>query len=431
MKQIISIFCLIFLAGNVIAQPTKGTPALDKTGGWIYIGSMGNQFSFDPVKPNDTGFPTMNFPAGGGMKPNPLLAEKLVKLRNIIKEAYPNPQGTSIIYGLSAMKDKKPEDPRFVWFYLNGHGLENDGKGGLSQMNLASAQGDTKFTDDQPDYNGLFSVYINKIPYDEVYSFFQKQKQFDEILKTKQIPNVSGIYMMPPKNNFAEEAESTYFKNLKIPQPKIGNEADKFTVFRFVRYFDDTKYGMVERHMDKIIMNSYGKLPYKPLTRKEFIAVLKLHLETKLEKLKTQTGKNSSKNIENGINEIAAIEKLRELNQNSLDKPAILDVKHRKIVDQVWAYANNSKNYPELQIGKLKEVFIDDLDIGYTPCKLIQYYKSPKDEDIQSIMVNWYYEIPVGNNPNFDKHPSQDNRSFYQAMKNKLRWDKLESLLTR
>jgi hypothetical protein len=77
----------------------------------------------------------------------------------------------------------------------------------------------------------------------------------------------------------------------------------------------------------------------------------------------------------------------------------------------------------------LRAVFIDDINKGYTPSRLVRYYKSNKEEDIQTIMVNWFFELPAPNNPNRAEHPSLDPRSLYQAIKTRLDWGRLEKLL--
>ncbi len=443
MKKIILLSFLIaptFLGmGNILAQP-KGSPNYDKTGGWVHYTSTTDLKYQNPLGPGDAGYPSIKFADGSKYAANKVFSDKLIALRNIFKEAYPNPQGACITYNLKTNSKEKPADvPRFFSFYLNAFQLQNDGVGGLKQLDVAN-DNPGMYTGVPPNYDGLFSVFINQIPHDEQYGFFEKQKQFDEILKTKQIPNVSGIYMMPPQNNFQEKASyntAAVYKNMAIPKADNANsELDKYTVFRFVEYFNDGKYGLVERHMDKIIMTSYNKLPYKPLTRKEFISVLQLQQQTQLTKFKQQKIPDNQKDKDlykrdllQYENILKALDKLLELNQNDLDKPASLQIAHKNIVNDLYGYAYNSKNYPELQINKLQSVFTEEIKNAYTPCKLIKYYKSSKDEDLQTIMINWYYELPVGNNPKANEHPSMDSRSFYMAIKNKLDWSKLDALL--
>jgi hypothetical protein len=438
-------FCLGILKAK--AQ-TKDSPNYDKTGGWIHYAPKDSYLHlYNPLGPGDAGYPSLQYTDGSKYTMPKILSDKLKSLLSIFKDAYPNPQGACITYTLQKVAKEKPNyAPRFIKLYLNAYQLENDGDGGLNQLNVANDISG-KFTGMPQNYDGLLSIFINLIPQDEQYGLFQKQKQFDEILKTKQIPNVSGVYMMPPQNNFEEAAaykSGEVFKNMKIPEANIGNDADKYTVFRSVSYFNDGKYGLVERHMNKIILTSYNKLPYKPLTRGEFIEVLLLKQKTEFNKFKNNNEKEEVqkqmnekaknlylKNLQRFENEITALEKLKELNKNDIDKPATISISNKNIVNDLYGYAYNGKNYAELQLQKLKEVFIDDIKIGYTPCKLIKYYKSMNDEDIQTIMVNWSYELPVGNNPKANEHPNMDSRSMYQAIKNKLDWSKLQALLTK
>jgi hypothetical protein len=426
---------------------TKDSPNYDKTGGWIHYAPKDSYLHLhNPMGPGDAGYPTLQYTDVTKYVMTKTLNDKLKTLLSVFKDAYPNPQGACITYSLQKVAKEKPNDaPRLIKLYLNAYQLENDGKGGLNKLDVANDI-PGKFTGEPPNYDGLLSVFINKIPHDEQYGFFQKQKQFDEILKTKQIPNVSGIYMMPPQNNFEEAASyntAAVYKNMAVPKAdNADSDLDKYTVFRFVSYFNDNKYGLVERHMDKIILTGYNKLPYKPLTRGEFIEVLLLKHKTEFNKFKNDNEKEEVqkqmnekaknlylKNLQRYENEITALEKIKELNKNDLSKPATLSIANKNIVNDLYSYAYNSKNYAELQIQKLKEVFIDDVKMGYTPCKFIKYYQSAKDEDIQSIMVNWSYELPVGNNPKANEHPNLDSRSMYQAIKNNLDWSKLEALL--
>ncbi len=445
-KLILTIFTIFSALAIANAQPAKGTPTLDKTGGWIFVDwGNSNNILYNPLGPGDKNFPKITFfGATGSMIPDAPLKEKLTQLRDIFKEAYPNPQGHSILYKLSASKEKIPANPRFITLSMDAHGIENDGKGGLNQLNIASTQGDNKFGGDQPNYDGLISVFINKIPFDNSFDFFPKQTRFDEVLKTKQIPNLSGVYLRPPLNNFEEAGKSFGGRNLPLPAEKFDYSAKNCVVFRHMEYSNSRDYGLVERHMDKIILTNYKKLPYQPLTRKEFLTLLLLDKNQEIEKLKTyleaQKAKrtlekreieNFNENLERYSSQIEIVNKLIEINQSSLQKPATLSVAHKNIINDLSSYTIDKNNRRELKFSVLKDVFIDDHRIGYTPSKLVKYYKSDKDEDFQSIMVNWFYEIPVANNPKYKNHPSLDNRSLYQAMKNKFDWDKLASLLTK
>jgi hypothetical protein len=446
MKKLILLFVVCMFAGNVFAQPAKGMPALDKTGGWVFNDwGNSNNIIYNPLGPGDKNFPKITFfGATGSLVPDAALKEKLTQLRDIFKEAYPNPQGHSILYQLSAAKEKLPGNPRFISMAMFAKGIENDGKGGLTQMNIASTQGDRKFGGDEPNYDGLISVFINKIPADNGFDFFPKQTRFDEVLKTKQIPNLSGVYLRPPLNNFAEAGKYRREKDLPLPTDKAVYTADNCVVFRHMEYFDSRDYGLVERHMDKIILTNYKKLPFSSLTRKDFLMLLLIYKKQEIDKLKSYFEGEKAKRtlekseidrfnqtLEDDNAQIEIINKLTEINQNSLQKPAILSVEHKNIINDLSSYTIDKNNRRELKLGVLKDVFIDDYKIGYTPSRFTKYYKSDKDEDFQSIMVNWYYEIPVANNPKYKNHPSLDNRSLYMAMKTKFDWAKLASLLTK
>jgi hypothetical protein len=431
--------CLVV---NLNAQQPKGTPALDKTGGWIFNdwGNSNNVF-YNPMGPGDNNFPKITFwGATGNMMPTGVLKEKITAIRDVFKAAYPNPQGCSMLYSLKAAKEKINSSPRFIMLSIDAHGIEHDGKGGLNTLNIASTQGDNKYGGNQPSYDGLLSVCINKIPHDNMYGFFTKQTQFDEVLKTKPIPNLSGVYLMPPQNNFNEAGQYFSLKNLPLPNATIGNKADDYIVYRNMEYYTHPQYGIIEKHMDKIILTSYGKLPYKPIKRKEFLALLVLDIAFKKQQFinnyeSDKSEKNTSQidNYNNNINKFnlqeSFVKKVEEYYKNDLDKNATISIAHKNIVKDLSYYTINSRNYNELKLDVIKDIFISDSTKGYTPCKFIKYYKSDKDEDIQSIMVNWFYEIPVTNNSNYKEHPAIDSRSWYYAIKNNLDWSKLQELL--
>lgn len=423
MKKMTLLILLWGFMEQTNAQPAKGTPALDKTGGWIFNdwGNSSNTF-YNPMGPGDDNFPEMTFfGAIGNLSPSGKLKEKLTAIRDIFKAAYPNPQGCSMLYQFAADKNKKDSTPRFIRFSITACGLEHDGKGGLHTVNIAAHQGDAKFAGNPPNYDGIVSVYLNRVPPDNSYDFFQKQDQFTDVIKTKKIPNLSGVYLRPPQNNFGEADRYFKEKNLPLPNKNIGNSADNYFVFRHMEYFEFKEQGIVERHMDKIIMTSNGKIPYQALNRKTFLDLLLLHVNMELEKFPKQA--------ENYKAQKAIIQKLIEINADKLNKPATLNVTHKNIIKNLSFYTINKNNQIELKIDELKEVFIDDINLGYTPCRLIKFYKSDKDEDFQTIMVNWSYEIPAGNNEKYKDHASLDNRSLYQAIKNKLDWDELAKLL--
>jgi hypothetical protein len=293
MKKIILI-CITFIfgIGNTFAQPAKGMPALDKTGSRLFFDSRNSGFrTFNPLGQGDKNFPVMTTTVAEHLMPNTVLSQKLTKLRDIFQASYPNSQGHSIIYRIRANKDKFFDNPRVLQFSMDPHGPENDGKGGLEPLNAEKSQGDTKFTGSPPSYAGLLWVGINNIATEDGEAFFEKYTQYDAILKTKKIPNISGIYLRPPHDNFTEQNKTAYPKT-HPPDKFIGNRADNYLVFRSVKFYNDPKYGLLEKHFDRIILTNYKTLPYKPLTRKEFIAVLQLFYQTELEDYKTKVEKN-------------------------------------------------------------------------------------------------------------------------------------------
>ena len=437
MKKLIILSVLCFFIKNAFAQAPKGTAALDKTGGWIfYDWSNSNKIMYNPLG-SDDGFPKIvYFASSTPYSITPTLKEKLIQLKDIVKTAYPKPQGFSFLYKIDAIaKERKYDEPRSIVFACDPHGIENDGKGGLTTINIAQSQGNEKFAGARPPgYLGLFSVVINGMYGNGggggfgMYDFFNKLTAFDDLLKTKVIPNVSGVYMMPPKNNFDEAINPFSEKNVIPPSALIVNKADNYFVFRNLHNIEKNADGYYTGTiMNKIIITKNNKLPYQTLKRGVYLEILKqyyLAYNTKF----NQTSEQSKKR-EQG--ELKIIEKLMEINENDLTKPATINPIYKDFYKGLSFFTTNKKGYEELQTDALKNFFIDDVDKGYTPCKKIKYYTGFKDEEWQTLMVNWIYEIPLTNNPKDQNHISNDQKSFYQAIKNNLDWDKLAGLLSK
>ena len=429
MKKIILLFTLICTVLTGFAQAPKGTAALDKTGGWIfYDWRNSNKILYNPLG-TDENFPNIVYK--GILTPytvSPTLKEKLTQLRDIVKTAYPKPQGFSFLYSFEAIAQEKLSDqPRPIYFKCDPHGIENDGNGGLNTINIASAQGDERYAGEKPPgYLGLFSMSINSVHYN-LYDFFPRLTNFDEVLKAKLVPNVSAVYMMPPKNNFATAILDANDKSITTPSALIGNKADNYFVFRHLHDIKKNNDGyFVGTIMNNIILTNKNKMPYQVLKRKTFLALLKLYYSNYNEKYKRTT--NGTIKTEADW-QLEIIEKLEELNASDLDKPATLYAEHKNIHKDLWIYWHDKKGNPLLQIEKLRNIFTTDPDNGYSICKKIKYYDSPNDEDFQTIQVNWLYEIPLSNNPKAATHISNDSKSFYQAIKNNFDWDKLYRLL--
>ena len=125
------------------------------------------------------------------------------------------------------------------------------------------------------------------------------------------------------------------------------------------------------------------------------------------------------------------VETLREINSNDLEKPAIIAPEFKGLLQRgnfdslIFGKKGEKGVYPD----KLKTVFIADKTKGYSAAKLVKFY-NPAQDDIQSIVVNWFYKLPAKSNAD-QFHPNLDPRSFYYAMQNRFDWNKLAGLVVK
>ncbi len=446
MKKITFFLCVLCaLVANSNAQPPKGN-AVNETGAWVCINGYDSEtILYDPFGPGKP-FPLIAEIGGKTTKPSEKLKEKLLALRKMFMDAYPKPLGHSILYSIDKLTKQEKENAKAnaLYFSIGNSGLKYDGKGGYQKINLAANdQGDTK-------YAGGLKITINEIAPDYTTGLFAKAELLCKFLETNNVTGLKNIYIIPPANNFTEAAGNGYIKKENIPSAKIGNSLDKYMVFRNVQYHksaDELK--TMETHTEKIIMTYNGKLPYEPLTKAAFLDVLELYHKKEKEKaityfeqdkLKRTLSNNEIKDFNKRIEEfdvkVKTVTTLRELNKNSLDKPATVLSKDKMILNgylsnYIYGKIGNVKNAIGVFPEQLSSIFTEDKTNGNTACKEVPFYTSTNPEIFQSIVIGWKYQLPAKYHPDFNNHPNNDKRSFTYAMLNMMDWDKLASLLTK
>ena len=429
-------------ATQSFAQTKAGEAMLDATGGWIhYLSNNSSYRVYNHLGPGDAGFPTMSIFGGlGTAAPNAALAAKLKTLQAIFQSACPKPQGHCLTYGISTRKDVPESQPRFVIFSINAKGLESDGKGGVAPINVAASQGSTRFAGKAPNYDGLVSVVLNDVSPKPEYKFFTRLTQFDALLATKAIPNMSGVYLRPPS------VVNTRTTGPGQPLPaSLQALVDSKTVhvFSYTHIGDGYDMGSkVEQHMQKIILSSYARMPYVPIRRGALLELLKLQTLHEAQQFQTRhdadlaKGGLTAKQISDRAEvfhrydlDQQVIAKLTELNATQAELPAILRSSEVGILTGLNPYWRDDRGRESINLARMNDVFIDDPLQGYTPCRRVRTYRSTKEEDIQTLMVNWYYELPVAGSPKAAEHPNLDPRSLHASLGKNLAWDQLANLV--
>jgi hypothetical protein len=445
MKKIILLCSLCSFIGNLVAQPPKGN-AVNETGAWVCINGYDSENTlYDPFGPGKL-YPLIAEIGGKTTKPSEKLKEKLLALRKIFMDAYPKPQGYSVLYSIGKLTKQEKENAKAntLYFTLGGSGLKYDGKGGYQKINLmANDQGDMR-------YSGGLKITINDISPDYVTGLFAKSDLLCKFLETDKTAAIKNVFLLPPSTNFTEESGNGYIKKENIPAEKIGNAADKYIVYRNIQYHKSSdELKTLETHTEKIIMTYNGKLPYEPLTRAEFLIILEAYTKNQKQKAvdyfeqdkaKGNVTANQIKDFNTRLIELDAnittVIKLREIYKNSLDKPATVKPEDKNILNGYLSRYTSGKIgdirnaigvFPE----KLSNIFIEDKTKGYTACKEVPFYTSTNPEIFQSIVIAWKYQLPAKYNSDYNNHPNNDKRSFTYAIMNNLDWDKIASLLTK
>jgi hypothetical protein len=436
--------CLCALVVQTKAQPPKGN-AVNETGAWVCINGYDSEnILYEPFGPGKP-YPVIAEVGGKTTKPNEKLKEKLLVLRKLFMDAYPKPQGYSALYSLSKLTKQEDENakPNQIYFVVNGFGLKYDGKGGYQKINLmALDKGDLK-------YAGGIKVTINAIKPDNVTGLFKKADLVSKFLEKDKVKGINAIYLLPPPNNFEEDAKKVNIKKENIPDGKFGNAADKYFVNRNIYFHKKDEQNIVEAYQNTVIITNNGKLPYEPLNRDEFLAILEAYTKKRKQiavdyfeqdKAKRNLSDNEITNFSERLKkfdvEINTVLKLREIYKNSLDKSATVKPEDINILDgyldryttgRIGNIGNAVGVFPE----KLTNIFIDDKTKGYTACKEVPFYTGSNPEVFQSIVVSWKVRLPAKHTPAYSTCPENDKRSIWYALQNNFDWDKLASLLTK
>ena len=451
MKKIILIICSISVfVANTNAQTITDTRTI---GSWLYTdGSMGK---FDHFKPY-LKFPPVTIKGkisktnwgDKTVKLSPAIQNKMQSILQVFKDAYPKPYKESVCYGVRYTPALAGDKPLAYNIHIGDYGFQYDNAGKVKPINPASQFGNM--------YEGYGNVYINYVPdayrltdligsLNIVNALTYYNGHYDE----NKIKPKGEVIMIAPQNNFSAEIKS--WKHTNAPSEKFGNEADNyFSIRQLTGYVDKNKNTTSYKVANYVVVSNNNQLPFKPISREEFLVLLEENLNEEAEVAKN-ANKNSSDYATNKAyydkmaNENTAERKrkydlinlIKEVFKNELDKPAILAKDQKDLANAGYYHIFNVKEKPTAK--EVKDLFITDKKLGYALYRRdSDFYKGLKEDEVKTITIEWMDIIDVPLNEKFPDANAKNKEgllytdiSYRAAMRHKFDWVKLAGLLTK
>jgi hypothetical protein len=442
MKRKVFILCALclqfFLAmENLNAQTITDTR---EYGSWLH--GDGKNFADNHFAPMFK-FPTPAYTAF--YKTAPAVPKKMVEIVQVLKDMFPKPYKESITYGFIGMSKLKANEVYAYYLHIGEYGFQYDKLGKVKPVNFASQFGNN--------YNGYLNVYINYSPADVLPqgNMTLLQKSYDG----KDYKLMDRLDIIPPQNNYTTEAANKNIKNPPSPTSIIKSASNKFNTFRYIE-FKDYSPEMWEIRKELVFITADGKLPYTTISKGEYLDFL-IKMQELIIKRKQldfdiatknnppskdyiETKKHSEARVQWNIKVINAI---KEQNKNDLNSPAIVHPKHWELIRNDGYYDFYYTVTNGIQLDKIKDVFINDAEKGYSVSRYnAHYYDNLKPEDVKSIIVQWNHYYHAETHTDFGKiheykaagklnYFSDNPNSFFNALMNKMDWDKLAAVLTK
>jgi hypothetical protein len=380
---------------NTFAQTTYDISKLEGT--WI------NNDLTDATLEDPTGktYPIIKHIRGQKPKAiNAALKQKLLSLREILFTAFPKPFTHSFIYSLVDLNENSKNLFALKFQALRKSNLKLSTQKDASLIAAIKEIEKTVIVDPVP-----LEIKINTIEPEFNIGLFVRNILLSTAAEIAKIKSFTGIFMIPPHNNYEEAKNGS--ANYTYPTYVYKNGANNYFVFRHIfQYTGLTPQSNMQE--DAVVLTYNGKLPYEPITRGMFIDLLDAHFKENqkkvianvaIEKVKSgNQGANTVKQYADMIKEaevkVKTIEALRKAYSNSLNLPATILPKHRYLVDgQLDDYIHGKIGDVRDAVGvfpeKLIGVFTDDIKNGYSPSLATNFFKSNKQEDIQIIQFTW------------------------------------------
>ncbi len=259
--------------------------------------------------------------------------------------------------------------------------------------------------------------------------------------------------MIAPQNNFATEIKS--WKHTNAPSEKFGNEADNFfSIRQLTGYVDKNKNTTSYKVANYIVVSNNNQLPFKPISREEFLVLLEENLNEEAEEAKNrfekyvkntedykQNKKSIDKTNEENFNDrkrkYDLINLIRVVFKNELDKQTILARDQKDLANAGYYHIFNIKEKPTAK--EIKDVFITDKKLGFALYrKDNDFYKNLKEDEVKTITLEWMDIIDVPLNEKFPEANAKNKDGLFMtdvnyraAMRYKFEWVKLAGLLTK
>jgi hypothetical protein len=441
MKKNIFLLCAsLCLTAFVVKTNAQTITNTREYGSWLY--GDGKNFT-------DNHFaPMIKFPPAtytNIYKIAPDVPKKMMEIVQVFKDVFPKPYKESITYGFQGMLKLKADEVYAYYLHIGEYGFQYDKQGKVKPINFASQFGNN--------YNGYLNVYINYSPGDvlPLGNMTILQNSYDG----KNYKLIDRLDIIPPQNNYSNEAEYQNIKNPPSPTSFIKSASNKFNSFRYIE-FKDYSPQMWQIRKELVFITADRKIPYTTISKGEYLDFL-IKMQELIIKRKQidfdiatknnppskeylETKKEGETRVEWNIKVINAI---KEQNKNDLNSPAIVHPKHWELIrnDGYYdAYYTTSKG---LEYDKIKDVFIKDAEKGYSISRYnAHYYDNLKPGDVKSIIVQWNHYYHTETHPDFGKRHeykssgklnyfSDNPYSFFNALMNKMDWDKIAALLTK
>ena len=426
--------------GQALAQTDFSPPGKDPTlmeGAWVAHVQQGTKGFYDYFEAGDP-YPLIDdVHASNLIKPTPELRTKLLALRKLFIDAYPKPLGYSFLYSLKSTTKATPSNPQGINFHAGAFGLFNGKKINIYGGTDGPARGSLA---DRAHLSNL-NVSINSGLAETSLEMFTLNKPLTDAIDKEQIPNLTNVYIRPPADNF-EEAIADYNQRnpsfqRDVPELNDGSGADKFMRFRRMSFLQNWQI-----ISEKVIVSRDGKLPFVPLTRGVFLQLLDLLVakdaakaQANFEQIQGRSPQDA-RAIERAKRALVdndfkqkIVDRLREIHTNDLKKPATVLPQYQPVLSgnfHPWFQFNGPQTI--FNENKVVALFSDEIELGYTPCKRLTYFRSNRMDDWHYIAVKWQSFTATANNKKYADE-KDESRYFYEAMRTQFSWDGLERLV--
>ncbi len=428
MKTLILLLLILFISTVIFAQTVTDTR---EYGSWVFGISKGkgNDDHFKPVNKfppaTITGPVKIGYGAEKTVKLPPAVQNKMQAILQLFKDAYPKPYKESVCYGVNYTPVNDGDKPFGYGIHIGDYGFQYNNLGKILPIVPGRQFGNM--------YEGYATIYVNSFPgsrytLDGAFEVVKELSYYYSKSDDRKPKPLGEIYLVAPKDNFDKEIKAEKLTN--APPLSFGNEADNYFTIRHLTGYPKERENIVNYKIRNLVMLSAdNQLPFKPLTRKQFIDLLEENINEKNLNRTAPIVGQIKKEFERN-KEVLLL--MRKAFANELNQPAIINEKYKSVI--------NGGYFPdELNAKTIVNVFVTDRSKGWALYRYdSNFYGSMNEADVKTISVEWVDEINVPLNEKFPDANAKDKSGklltdvkFHRAMQYKFDWGKLASLLTK